>query len=44
MSKKIQITWSTSPAAHDYPSAPAYLLLLCAERTACRHVRRLRAR
>lgn len=42
MSRKIRITWSKSPAAHDYPSALSYLLLLCDEKTARAHVRRLK--
>jgi hypothetical protein len=42
MSKKVRIRWSQTPAAHDYPAALSYLLLLCDEKTARAHVRRLK--
>ncbi len=42
MSKRVRIKWCKSPAAHDYPSALSYLLLLCDEKTAAAHVRRLK--
>lgn len=42
MSSKHAIKWAKSPGANNYPAALAYLSLLFDEKTASRHVRKLR--
>ncbi len=42
MAKRIRIQWLAAPEAHDFPSALSYLSLIYDERTARRHVARLK--
>jgi len=42
MAKKFEIKWLDEPAAHDYPAALSYLLLLYEKPVAAAHVARLK--
>jgi hypothetical protein len=42
MTKKLKIRWRTSPEAHDYPAARAYLNLLFDASAATKYVKQLR--